>query len=159
MAEQRSSLTVHPSLLAPFGYVATGFAVLLLSGQPAAADACIDQVHALASRHAMQSSPPTVTPDGKGNITTEDLAKSGGVIAPPPMQDKSIVTPAPDKHDPMPTVPDVTSKKQQDGPEAEHSALQAALVAARAQAERGDEKGCLEALARARILAERAKGG
>jgi hypothetical protein len=59
----------------------------------------------------------------------------------------------------MPTVPDVAPQKQQDGPEAELSGLQAALIAARAQAERGDEKGCQEALARARTLAERAKGG
>jgi hypothetical protein len=158
MAGPRSSGTVYPSPFAPFGVVATGLTVLLLSGHPAAADSCIDQVRALASQHAMESSPPTATPRGKGDVTTQDLAKSGGVIAPPPVQDKSIVAPAPDKHDPMPTVPDVTSQKQPDRQEAERSGLQAALVAARAQAERGDEKGCQEALARARILAQRAKG-
>lgn len=134
-------------------------AALLLSGQPAAADSCIGEVDALARQHGMKTNPPTVAPGGKGNVGTQDLARSGGVITPPPVQDKSVIAPAPDKHDPMPTVPDVTSQKQQDGPEAELSGLQAALVAARAQAERGDEKGCQEALARARVLAERAKGG
>jgi len=107
----------------------------------------------------MKTNPPTVPPDGKGDVRTRELGKSGGVIAPPPVQDKSVIAPPPDKHDPIPTVPDVASRKQQDGPEAELSGLQAALVAARAQAERGDEKGCQEALARARTLAERAKGG
>ena len=159
MAEQRSSRTVHSLLLGHFGFAATGLAVLILSGQPAAADGCIDEVRALASEHAMKSSPPTASPSGKGDVTTRDLGKSGGVIAPPPMQDKSVIAPAPDKHDPMPTVPDVNTQKQQDGSEAERSGLQAALIAARAQAERGDEKGCREALARARILAERTKGG
>jgi hypothetical protein len=159
MAEQRSSRTVHSLLLGHFGFAAAGLAVLISSGQPAAADACIDQVRALASQHALKSSPPTATPGGKGDVTTQDLAKSGGVIAPPPVQDKSIVAPAQNKHDPMPTLPDVTSRNQQDGPEAERAGLQAALVAARAQAERGDEKGCQEALARARVLAERVNGG
>jgi hypothetical protein len=159
MAEQTSSPTIPALLSAFFAFAATGCSVLLLSGQPAAADTCIDQVRALARQHALDSTPPTVAPGGKGDVRTQDLARSGGVIAPPPVQDKSIVAPAQDKHDPMPTVPDVTSKKQQDGSEAERSGLQAALVAARAQAERGDEKGCQEALARARVLAERAKGG
>jgi len=153
MAEQGSLRAIHPLLIA-----ATGLAALVLSGQSAAAESCIDQVQALGRQHAMKTAPPTAAP-GKGDVRTRDLARSGGVIAPPPVQDKSVITPAPDKHDPMPTIPDVTSRKQQDGPEADHSGLQAALVAARAQAERGDEKGCLEALARAKTLAERAKGG
>jgi len=154
MTEKRSSRTD-----ARFVFAMMGLAALLSSGEPAAADACIDQVRALAGQHAMSSSPPKVAPGDKGDIRTQDLARSGGVVAPPPVQDKSVITPAPDKHDPMPTVPDVSTQKQQDGSEAERSGLQAALIAARAQAERGDEKGCLEALARARILAERAKGG
>jgi hypothetical protein len=144
---------------ARLGVAATGLAALLLSGQPAAADSCIDQVRALASQHGMKTNPPTAAPGGKGDVRTQDLARSDGVIAPPPVQDKSVITPTPDRHDPMPTVPDVAPQKQQDGPEAELSGLQAALIAARAQAERGDEKGCQEALARARTLAERAKGG
>jgi hypothetical protein len=157
MAEQRSLHAIYPPLRVLLGVAVVGLAAPLLSGQPAAAESCIDQVQALAGQHAMKTDPPTAAP-GKGDVKTRDLARSGGVIAPPPVRDKSVITPAPDKHDPMPTVPDVTSQKQQDGPEADHSGLQAALVAARAQAERGDEKGCLEALARAKILAKRAKG-
>lgn len=51
----------------------------------------------------------------------------------------------------MPTVPDVTRNDKAP----DRTALQAALMAARAQAERGNEEGCLEALARAKSLASR----
>jgi len=159
MAERRSVRKNRAWLIAPLGLATIGFAALLLSGQAATADTCINEVRALANQHGMNTVPPTAAPGEKRDVTTLDLARSGGVIAPPPIQDKSVITPGPDKHDPMPTVPDVGSRKQQDEPKAEHSGLQAALVAARAQAERGDETGCREALARARVLADRAKGG
>jgi hypothetical protein len=134
-------------------------ALLALAGEAAAAESCLDQVRDLASRYGAPSNPPTAAPNGKADVTTQDLARSGGVIKPPPVQDKSVITPPPDKHDPMPTVPDVATKAQppNGGSGAEHTQLQAALTAARAEAERGDEKGCQEALARARVVAERAK--
>jgi hypothetical protein len=132
-----------------------GFALLGLTG-PAGADGCLDQVRELAGRHGTPSDPPTVAPNGNKAVTTEDLARSGGVIKPPPVQDKAVITPGPGTHDPMPTIPDVATKKSpQDGDAAERTQLQAALTAARAQAERGDELGCQEALARARTLARR----
>ena len=112
----------------------------------------------MASAHGTPSKPPTAAPGDKA-VTTQDLARSGGVIAPPPMDDKSVIKPPANTHDPMPTVPDVATKQKPQGaaPEAEHTQLQAALTAARAQAERGDEKGCEEALARARTLADRSQ--
>jgi hypothetical protein len=137
-------------------------AVLVGSAGPAgAAGSCLDQVRDLASQHGTPSKPPTATPGDKdkggGGVTTQDLARSGGVIAPPPMDDKSVIKPPANTHDAMPTVPDVATKQAPAGeaPEAQLTQLQAALTAARAQAERGDEKGCEEALARARTLAER----
>src|SRR4051812_28888623 len=134
-----------------------GGALLSLTARGGRAESCLDQVRDLASQHGTSSKPPTAAPDGKGNVTTQDLARSGGVIAPPPMNDKSVITPTPDKHDAMPTVPDVATRQapQGDAPEAQRTQIQAALTAARAQAERGDEKGCQEALARARTLADR----
>jgi hypothetical protein len=132
-------------------------ALLVLSVQAAAAQGCLDQVRDLAGRYNAPSNPPTVATNGKGEVTTQELARSGGVIKPPPVQDKAVITPRPGTHDPMPTVPDVVPKTQsQDGTAAARTQLQAALTAARAQAERGDEKGCQEALARARTLADRA---
>lgn len=132
------------------------------AAQAAPADSCLDQVRDLASQHGTPSKPPTATLGdnkgaGKGGVTSEDLARSGGVIKPPPMDDRSVIKPPANTHDRMPTVPDVATKKPSpdDQPEAKRTQLQAALTAARAQAERGDEKGCQEALARARTLAER----
>ena len=143
----------------PRGVVASATAALLLVAGPAtAAESCLDEVRDMASRHGTPSKPPTAAPDGKGSVTTQDLARSGGVIAPPPMDDKSVIKPPANSRDPMPTVPDVATKekpKDEPAPEAQRTQLQAALTAARAQAERGDEKGCQEALARARTLAER----
>ena len=136
---------------------AMGLAVVAANAQAAPSDSCLDQVRDLAARHGTPSKPPTAAPDKKSDITTHDLARSGGVIKPPPMDDRSVIKPAPDKHDPMPTVPNIAPKAQQDEPAADRTKLQAALTAARAQAERGDEKGCQEALERARTLAERVK--
>jgi hypothetical protein len=134
---------------------ATGL-TLALGGPAGAADSCLDQVRDLASQHGTPSKPPTAAPDGKGGgTTTQELARSGGVITPPPMDDRSVIKPPSTGNDRMPTVPDVTPKTQPDKPAAERTQLQAALTAARAQAERGDEKGCQEALARAKTLAER----
>jgi len=136
---------------------AAGALLLGMAGPAAAADSCLDHVRDLAARYGTPSKPPTAAPDSKGKVTTQDLARSGGVITPPPVQDKSVITPAPDKHDAMPTVPDVAPQALKEDPAADRTKLQAALTAARAQAERGDERGCEEALARARTLADRAK--
>lgn len=137
--------------------LATVAAVLAGLAEPAvAAESCLDQVRDLASQHGAPSKPPTAAPDSRGRVTTHDLSRSGGVIAPPPTDDKSVITPPSTGNDSMPTVPDVGPQaQQQDTPAANRTKLQAALTAARAQAERGDEKGCQEALARARTLAER----
>lgn len=136
---------------------AVGLAVIVPNAQAAPSDSCLDQVRDLAARHGTPSKPPTAAPDRKSDITTRDLARSGGVIKPPPVQDKSVITPAPNTHDAMPTVPDVAPKALQQEPAADRTKLQAALTAARAQAEQGNEKGCREALERARTLADRAK--
>jgi len=135
--------------------VSTISALVLGATAAGAADACLDRVRDMASQHGTPSKPPTAAPDGKSTITTQDLARSGGVIKPPAVDDKSVITPAPDKQDPMPTVPDIAPKAQQDAPAADRTKLQAALTAARERAEQGDEKGCQEALARARTLADR----
>ena len=137
---------------------AAGWTLAILHGTPvAAADSCLDQVRDMASQHGTPSKPPTASPKGSADIKTEDLARSGGVIAPPPMDDKSVIKPPSTANDRMPTIPDVAPQTQNrhEAPAVDRTGLQAALTAARAQAERGDEKGCQEALARARTLADR----
>ena len=136
---------------------ATGLAVIAQIGPAAAADKCLDQVRDLAARHGTPSKPPTAAPDKKSDVTTHDLARSGGVIKPPAVDDKSVITPAPNTRDAMPTVPNVVPKGQVKEPAADRTKLQAALTAARSQAEQGNEKGCQEALERARTLADRAE--
>ena len=130
--------------------------VAISQAQAAPADKCLDEVRDLAARHGTPSKPPTAAPDRKSDITTQDLARSGGVIKPPPVDDKSVITPAPNTRDAMPTVPNVAPKAQQEEPAADRTKLQAALTAARSQAEQVNEKGCQEALERARTLADRA---
>jgi len=136
---------------------AAGLAVVTLGGPAAAADKCLDQVRDLAAKHGTPSKPPTASPDKRSDVTTQDLARSGGVIKPPPVDDKSVITPKSTTRDAMPTVPNVAPKAQPDEPAADRTKLQAALTAAREQAEQGNEKGCQEALERARTLADRSE--
>ncbi len=159
MAEQRSSRTVHSLLLGHFGFAATGLAVLILSGQARGGGWLYRRGSCACQRARDEIEPANRQSERQGGCHDTGSRQVWRRHCTAPMQDKSVIAPAPDKHDPMPTVPDVNTQKQQDGSEAERSGLQAALIAARAQAERGDEKGCREALARARILAEQDKGG
>ena len=120
-------------------------------GKAALAQTCLDQVKQLADRHGVSDVPPRATSSDSGPSTTDKLAKSGGVIEPPATADQNVIAPRDMQAYRMPTVPDVTPGDK--GPD--RTALQAALMAARAQAERGNEEGCLEALARAKSLASR----
>jgi hypothetical protein len=132
---------------------ATMATITLIAPATEAADACLDQVRDLASQRGVSSAPPVAAP-GKGEVTPQDLARSGGVIKPPPMDDKGVIKPPADKQSAMPTIPDVAPTPKEE-PAADRTRLQAALTAARDRAEQGDEKGCQEALARARTLDER----
>jgi hypothetical protein len=99
----------------------------------------------------------------KKPVTPDDLARSGGVVEPPATSDRSVITPPP-AHSGMPTLPDVarpepkgkSANTQKLGP-ADMSTLQAVLVAARAQAERGLETECLDGLRKAEQLIAHAR--
>ena len=149
------------------GGIAGAVLALLAPFAPAMADGCLDQVRSLAGRYDISTDPPDASPNGppRGSpgVTTQDLARSGGVIEPPAMQDKSVITPPRAQDSAMPTMPDVKPPPKESGksgaPPASRpdlTALQALLVAARAQAERGSETECLEGLAKARELIARA---
>ena len=122
-----------------------------LHAKAALAQTCLDQVKQLADRHGVSDIPPRATSSDTGPTTSDKLAKSGGVIEPPATADQNVIAPRDMQAYRMPTVPDVTPGDK--GPD--RAALQAALMAARAQAERGNEEGCLEALARAKALSSR----
>lgn len=144
----------------------------------AAADGCLDQVRELARSQNISTDPPTASPGkapgapGQGTapgVTSRDLGRSGGVIEPPATSDRSVIAPPATTDSRMPTMPDVTPKpaapsdpetaRKEAGKDkaADRTALQAVLVAARAEAERGQEANCLEALEKARKLLERAE--
>ena len=138
---------------------------LLLAPSLAAAEGCLDQVRELARIHNIPTDPPTASPDKAPSVTSRELGRSGGVIEPPATSDRSVIAPPATTDNRMPTMPDVTQKPgtpptQQAARKdtaADRTALQALLVAARAEAERGQEANCIDALKKARELLERSK--
>jgi hypothetical protein len=145
----------------PVSWLPTAARLLLASLAPlivwpdAAAAACLDEVKAMAAERGISTDPPTVAPEGGRRPTPEQMSRSGGVIEPPPVQDRSVKTPPPSAGAAMPTLPNVTAGSPKEAAAVERTTLQALLVAARAEAERGNEPGCVEGLARARQLAEK----
>jgi hypothetical protein len=157
-------------------------ALLVAAAGTARAAACLDEVRSLSDRYHVSSVPPTAPVDkapSTAMVRPGDLARSGGVIEPAPSPDKAVITPPRSAHDAMPTVPDVKDAPQKSAPQnstlqnstlqnstptdsgklgaAETTALQALLVAARSQAERGSDAECRDRLREARELLERAK--
>lgn len=163
---------MHMRFPAPIAVLA-----LILAPGIAAAEGCVDQVRELARSQNISTDPPTASPDkapGAGGatgpgVTSRDLGRSGGVIEPPATTDRSVITPPSTTDNRMPTMPNVTQKpntpptqeaakeeaKKDDA--ADRTALQAVLVAARAEAERGQEANCLDGLEKARQLLKRAE--
>jgi hypothetical protein len=117
---------------------------------------CLEQVRQLADRYHVTTEPPKADADA-GRITPKQLSKSGGVVEPPPVVDKSVIAPAHPSSDRMATIPDVTPSAPEP-PKAqavERASLQSVLMAARSQAERGEEAQCLERLQKAHELLAR----
>ncbi len=170
----RSMGMINCPFRAPGGAgAAFAFALLVLAATPAAAK-CLDDVHVLAETHGLSSKPPVAVPDtkqalpGAPSVTTHQLSRSGGVIAPPSVGDNSVIKPPANADPGMPTVPNAQpapsgqgatpgagAETGKDKAGANRTALQAALTAARAAAERGDEQACRERLAQAKQLAEK----
>jgi hypothetical protein len=139
-------------------------ASLMLLPDQAFGDNCLDRVEQMASAYGTSTDPPTIPPgEMKKPVSPDDLARSGGVVEPPTTSDRSVITP-PRDHSGMPTMPDLVRPQPKDknakaqtlGP-ADMSSLQAVLVAARAQAERGMEAECLDGLRKAEQLIAHAK--
>ena len=138
---------------------AAALATLMLSSGQALAENCRDRVEQMAGAYGISTDPPTIPPgEMKKPVTPDDLARSGGVVEPPATSDRAVITP-PRDHSGMPTMPDVVRPQPKDkSPDkkaldpADMSSLQALLVAARAQAERGMEAECLDGLRKAEQL-------
>jgi hypothetical protein len=139
-------------------------ASLMLLPDQAFGDNCLDRVEQLAAAYGTSTDPPTIPPgEMKKPVSPDDLARSGGVVEPPATSDRSVITP-PRDHSGMPTMPNVVrpegkdrSAKAQPLGAADMSTLQAVLVAARAQGERGMEAECLDGLRKAEQLIAHAR--
>ena len=155
---RRRTAAHHAARLKALAAAALLASFLLLPDQ-AFGDNCLDRVQQMAAAYGTSTDPPTIPPgEMKRPVSPDDLARSGGVVEPPTTSDRSVITP-PRDHSGMPTMPDVvppqpkskSADKQALDP-ADMSSLQALLVAARAQAERGMEAECLDGLRKAEQL-------
>ena len=149
----------HHGRLKMLAAAAALLASLVLLSEQALGDNCLDRVEQMAAAYGTSTDPPTIPPgEMKKPVSPDDLARSGGVVEPPKTSDRSVITP-PIDHSGMPTMPDIARPEPKDrrakaqtlGP-ADMSTLQAVLVAARAQAERGMEAECLDGLRKAEQL-------
>jgi hypothetical protein len=156
---RRRTAAHHAARLKALAGAAALLASFLLLPDQAFGDNCLDRVQQMAAAYGTSTDPPTIPPgEMKKPVSPDDLARSGGVVEPPTTSDRSVITP-PRDHSGMPTMPDVVRPEPKDKPAkaqplapADMSTLQAVLVAARAQAERGMEAECLDGLRKAEQL-------
>ncbi|WP_245636786.1 hypothetical protein [Azospirillum thiophilum] len=183
------------------GPVALAAAAGLLAAHPAAAQTatsagCAAMVEQFAADLGLSTQPPPVavpgtappglsgsTPrdeqgtgtGGTGGAGSEDLARSGGMVAPPSVGDRSVIEP-PAIGSNMPTAPSVgpqaSSRAAPDsapggsgaadgamGQAARNAQLDSLVTAARAAARDGDEARCMDSLNDARRLSGAAPAG
>lgn len=164
---------------------------LTLCGAGAAsAQSCADMVERFAADHSLSATPPpTAAPStpgtsgstsggeartdggsgsGGGTASSERLAQSGGVVAPPAVGDTAVIEPPRAGSGNMPTAPAVRpdsgpgnsgSTGGAMGQAAQNAQLEALVTAARSAAKRGDEAQCMESLTQARRLSQATPGG
>ncbi|MDR6769807.1 hypothetical protein [Azospirillum sp. BE72] len=185
--------------LGPVAPLALAVAAGLLAVQPATAQSgaqtgCAAMVEQFAANRGLSTEPPPVAvPDGTApglsgstprdeqgsgsgsGTSSEELAQSGGMVAPPAVGDRSVIEP-PATGSNMPTAPSVApqanSRAMPDsgaggsggangmmGQAARNAQLEALVTAARSAARDGDEARCMESLNDARRLSQTAPGG
>ncbi|MGQ9369097.1 hypothetical protein [Azospirillum sp. ST 5-10] len=169
--------------------VLAGVAALSAAALPAgaAAQTCTDMVERFAAANGLSTEPPPKAPpssvaglppgtaggsgtppvaDGSG-VTSEELADSGGVIAPPDVGAPAVIEPPPGTLNDMPTAPAIrpdpgmaAAPPSTDtfGRAARQAQMEAMVTGALAAADEGDEARCLDTLAKAEQLAEGGAG-
>lgn len=148
------------------------------SGLGATGGACGDLIDRFAAAQNLSAGPPpTVTPPGtagssgeaEGGVTSRDLARSGGVIAPPAVGDTAVIDPPRPRTETMPTAPAIRPDSGQTaeaqppsggamGQAAVRAQMEALVTAGRDAARRGDESQCMDNLNKARRLSETGAG-
>ena len=137
-------------------------AVTVAAGD-AKAQRCADEIALLAQQYALTTDLPKPPADlgsssGSMGVAPEDLARSGGVIAPPEGARGRVFDP-PRQDDPMVTTPEVRPQTQNGRTEgsrgldaAKRAQMQSLLDAAREADRNGNEAECLARVARARAI-------
>jgi len=148
--------------------VGTTVAPISAGAQTGQGNSCLADVERLANAIGMSSRQPQAggpaTP--QGNVQTEDLAQSGGVIKPPDVGAGRVMEPPNGAADGMNTAPAIPP--QTAGPDgssrggtatrqsldaAERAQVESLLTGARNAAQEGDTARCVESLEEARDLA------
>jgi len=135
------------------GLLALGIAAAPVSA--VSAGTCLDQVTQFAQAHKLNVDLPDVAEGGPAaGPGAGDLGKSGGVIEPPQVNDPAVIEPRGDVRYGMPTVPDlpsdappeITNGTSKQLGARDLAVLESMLVAARAEAQRGNEADCFKRL-------------
>ena len=144
-------------------------AAIVLAPQVVRAQTCSDEIALFAQQYGLQADLPRAAPrsgseppaSGSLGVPTQDLSRSGGVIAPPDGARGQVIEP-PREVDPKMATPEeqlqtgtgeATGDKTQLNA-AKRAQMQSLLDAARDAERRGDATECLERLSRARAIPE-----
>ncbi|WP_143271833.1 hypothetical protein [Azospirillum brasilense] len=170
----------------PQGLLLAAGLVLCGAGPALAQGSCAALVDRFAAENNLSASPPPVaTPPGSSGSTAGDgalpdgslggssgttpdqLARSGGVVAPPASGDRAVIEP-PRTGAPMPTAPAVrpdaapnsgsSMESGSMGQAARNAQIESLVTAARSAAKDGNEQLCMESLDKARGLTRAAPG-
>jgi hypothetical protein len=149
-------------------------AAALASSTPALAQTCASEIARLSQQYSLSPEAPRAgsstaraprSDAAPGTTTTERLAQSGGVLAPPDVGSPMAVQPPVANPDRMPTTPDVAPSPPGNSAGTDGSGLTAAdrarmeslLQAAQAAERKGKPEQCLERLREAEAVPGRPK--
>ncbi|NUB29525.1 hypothetical protein [Azospirillum brasilense] len=166
----------------PQGLLLAAGLVLCGAGPALAQGSCAALVDRFAAENNLSASPPPVAtppgssgstagegalPSGSSGTTPDQLARSGGVVAPPASGDQAVIEP-PRTGAPMPTAPAVrpdaapnsgsSMESGSMGQAARNAQIESLVTAARSAAKDGNEQLCMESLDKARGLTRAAPG-
>ena len=131
--------------------------MLGVSTAPTFAGTCLEQVRQLAHEHSLSIDPPNYRPgDSMRDVKPRNSGRNGDIIEPKEPRDPAVIAPRDGDRYRMPTLPEV-GKPKADRAEneskmlspSEVSILETLLIAARNDAQRGEEKKCFEKLEKA----------
>lgn len=166
----------------PQGLLLAAGLVLCGAGPALAQGSCAALVDRFAAENNLSASPPPVAtppgssgstagdgalPNGSSGTTPDQLARSGGVVAPPASGDQAVIEP-PRTGAPMPTAPAVrpdaapnsgsSMESGSMGQAARNAQIESLVTAARSAAKDGNEQLCMDSLDKARGLTRAAPG-